>query len=89
MSLVRSRYQYPLVHSSQTAPELPYDFQWLQRDVSRTFIVGRSFIYSVDENLKKPFMFYKPKPDILVLGISLADVEAIEEHLPSASGLKV
>ena len=33
LALVRSRYCYPLTHHSQTPPEKPYEFQWLQKDI--------------------------------------------------------
>ena len=84
LALVRSRYNYPLMQPSQTLPEQSYDFLWLQRDVIRAFLVGKSCIYPPDDRLRKTFKFYTPKTDSLVLGISLADVESLDQHLEGA-----
>ncbi len=89
LALVRSRCNYPLTQPSQKPPDHSYEFQLLQKDLIRAFLVGRPCLHSPAVHLRKAFRFQKPVAQGLVLGVSLADVETLDEYLTDDSGLKV
>ncbi len=89
LALVRSRCNYPLTQASQKPPDHSFEFQLLQKDLIKAVLVGRPCLHLPAEHLRKAFKFHKPVAQGLALGVSLADVETLNQYLTDDSGLKV